>query len=76
MGNGDDLAVERLDRRAVAGLVVSVAAATLGLFLLPTLRSVGLSFWVAFGSLLALEFAAFLGVAVSVLRLYEGESFE
>jgi hypothetical protein len=53
-----------------------VAAATLGLFLLPTLRSVGLSFWVAFGSLLALEFAAFLGVAVSVLRLYEGESFE
>lgn len=72
----DELAVETLNTRAVVGLVLSVAVALVGLFLLPTLRDLGLSFWSAFASVLALEFFAFLGVAVSVLRLHEEPSFE
>ncbi|WP_254837981.1 hypothetical protein [Natronomonas marina] len=77
MTNGEEeLAVEELNVRAVVGLVASVAVALVGLFALPALRSFGLSFWVAFWSLLAVEFLAFLGVAVSVLRLHEERSFE
>ena len=76
MSTDDDVTVKRLNTRAVAGLVASVVVGVVGLFLLPTLRDLGLSFWTAFWSLLALEFLAFLGVAVSVLRLHEERSFE
>jgi hypothetical protein len=58
-----------LNRLAVAGLVASTLVAIVGLFALPTLRANGLSFGAAFWSLVALEFVAALGVAVSVLRL-------
>jgi hypothetical protein len=76
MSTDDDVAVEQLNTRAVVGLVASVVVGVIGLFLLPTLRDLGLSFPVAFWSLLALEFLAFVGVAVSVLRLHEERSFE
>ena len=44
----EDLTVEELNERAVIGLVLSVATGVVGLFLLPALRSFGLSFNVAF----------------------------
>jgi len=72
----EDLAVEELNTRAVVGLVLSVGAGVVGLFLLPTLRELGLSFGVAFWSLLGLEFLAVVGVTVSVLRLHEKRSFD
>ena len=72
----EDLAVEELNARAVVGLVLSVGAGVVGLFLLPTLRELGLSFAVAFWSLLALEFLSVVGVTVSVLRLHEKRSFD
>lgn len=58
-----------LNRLAVAGLVASTLVAIVGLFALPTLTANGLTFGQAFWSLVALEFLAALGVAVSVLRL-------
>ena len=58
-----------LNRLAVAGLVLSTLVAIVGLFALPTLRANGLSFGQAFWALVALEFFAAVGVAVSVLRL-------
>jgi hypothetical protein len=72
----EDLTVEELNTRAVVGLILSVATGVVGLFLLPALRSFGLSFNVAFWSLLALEFLAVIGVTVSVLRLHEKRSFD
>jgi hypothetical protein len=58
-----------LNRLAVVGLVVSTLVAIVGLFALPALTANGLSFGQAFWSLVAIEFLAALGVAVSVLRL-------
>ena len=72
----EDLTVEELNERAVVGLILSVATGVVGLFLLPVLRSFGLSFNVAFWSLLVLEFLAVIGVTVSVLRLHEKRSFD
>ena len=72
----EDLAVEELNARAVVGMVLSVGAGVVGLFLLPVLRNFGLSFNIAFWSLLALEFLAVIGVTVSVLRLHEKRSFD
>ena len=72
----EDLAVEELNARAVAGLVLSVGAGVVGLFLLPVLRNFGLSFNIAFWSLLTLEFLAVIGVTVSVLRLHGKRSFD
>ena len=72
----EDLAVEELNTRAAVGLVLSVTVGVVGLFLLPTLRDFGLSFGVAFWSLLALEFLSVVGVTVSVLRLHEKRSFD
>ena len=73
----DDLAVQQLNTRSVVGLVVSVMVGVAGLFALPAIRqSFGLSFQQAFWPLLAVEFLAFVGVAVSVLRLHEERSFE
>ena len=72
----EDLAVEELNARAVAGLVLSVGAGVVGLFLLPALRNFGLSFNTAFWSLLTLEFLAVIGVTVSVLRLHGKRSFD
>ncbi len=75
--NDDDLAVYELNTRSVVGLVVSVVVGVAGLFALPALQEVfGLSFQQAFWPLLAVEFLAFVGVAVSVLRLHEERSFE
>ncbi|WP_247010299.1 hypothetical protein [Halorientalis litorea] len=71
MDEEDEVEVEQLNTRAAAGLVVSVVVGIVGLFLLPSLRSLGVSFGVAFWSLLALEFAAFLGVFASVRRLHQ-----
>jgi hypothetical protein len=62
---------------ALVGLVVSAGVGVVGLFVLPLLRSIfGLSFEVAFGLVLAVEFVAFIGVAVSVLRLFKRRSLE
>ncbi|PSQ41455.1 hypothetical protein BRD14_06395 [Halobacteriales archaeon SW_5_68_122] len=72
----EDLAVEELNARAVVGMVLSVGAGVVGLFLLPVLRNFGLSFNIAFWSLLTLEFLAVIGVTVSVLRLHEKRSFD
>ena len=75
--NDDDLTVYELNTRSIVGLVVSVAIGVVGLFALPALqRSLGLSFQEVFWPLLAVEFLAFVGVAVSVLRLHEERSFE
>lgn len=69
--NGHQLTTTRLNRGALAGLVVSALSAGIGLFLLPTLRAAGWSFQLAFWALVGLEFLAAIGVAVSVLNLYE-----
>jgi hypothetical protein len=62
---------ESLNTNAVVGLVASVALAVVGLFILPVLEnSFGLAFGPAFGITLVIEFVAFVGVAVSVLRLH------
>ena len=75
--NDDDLTVYELNTRSIVGLVVSVAIGVVGLFALPALqRSLGLSFQEVFWPLLAVEFLAFIGVAVSVLRLHEERSFD
>ena len=75
--NDDDLTIYELNTRSVVGLVVSVAVGVVGLFALPALQQgFGLSFQEAFWPLLAVEFLAFVGVAVSVLRLHEERSFD
>ena len=75
--NDDDLTVYELNTRSIVGLVASVAIGVVGLFALPALqRSLGLSFQEVFWPLLAVEFLAFVGVAVSVLRLHEERSFD
>jgi hypothetical protein len=62
---------ESLNTRAVIGLVASVVLAVVGLFILPVLEDgFGLAFGPAFGITLVIEFVAFVGVAVSVLRLH------
>lgn len=71
-----DVSVDRLNVRAIIGLLVSVGVAVVGLFLLPVLRGFGLGFSVSFWSLLALEFVAFLGVAYSVLHLHREQRFD
>lgn len=69
--DSDDLALETLNRSAIIGLLVSVAVAVAGLFALPVIQSLsGLSFGPAFAIVLATELLAFVGVAVSVLRLH------
>ena len=73
----DDLTVYELNTRSIVGLVGSVVVGVIGLFALPALQQgFGLSFQEAFWPLLAVEFLAFVGVAVSVLRLHEERSFE
>ena len=73
----EPLAPESLNVSALVGLVISVGVAVVGLFILPTLQSVlGLDFFPAFWLTLAIEFVAFVGVAVSVLRLHRERSFE
>lgn len=62
---------EALNTRAVVGLVASVALAIIGLFILPVLEDgLGLAFGPAFAIALVIELVAFIGVAVSVLRLH------
>ncbi|MFB6118053.1 hypothetical protein [Halosegnis sp.] len=74
-GDETDLAPATLNRSAIFSLLVSVAVAVVGLFVLPALRSwLGLAFWPAFLTVLAVEFVAFIGVAVSVLRLHREPS--
>ncbi|MFB6111634.1 MAG: hypothetical protein ABEJ35_03765 [Halobacteriaceae archaeon] len=70
-GADGELTPRRLNRRAVYGLVLSTLVAAVGLFLLPSLRAAGLSFRVSFWALAGLEFLAAVGVAISVLRLYD-----
>jgi len=66
-----------MNRSALVGLVASVAVGVVGLFVLPLLESTfGFGFGTAFGLVLAIEFVAFLGVAASVLLLYQERSFE
>jgi hypothetical protein len=65
-----------LDRTSIAGLAASVALATTGLFALPPLRSLGLSFVEAFWATMAIEFVALVGVVASVLRLQTSRSSE
>jgi len=73
----EQLAPEALNVRALASLGVSVAVAVVGLFALPALQELlGLDFFAAFWLTLAIEFAAFLGVAVSVLGLHRERAFD
>jgi hypothetical protein len=73
----DDLAPATTNRRALAGLVGSVALGVAGLFALPAIRSAfGLDFGAAFWLVLAIEFVASLGVVVSVLSLYRARSLD
>lgn len=65
-----------LDRTSIAGLVASVALAVVGLFALPPLRSLGLSFMEAFWATMAIELVALIGVVASVLRLQASRSTE
>lgn len=65
-----------LDRTSIAGLVASVTLAAIGLFALPPLRSLGLSFMEAFWATMAIEFVALVGVVASVLRLQASRSRE
>jgi hypothetical protein len=59
-----------LNRTAVAGIFVSAALAVVGLFLLPSLRGLGLSFSQAFWLLCGVEFVAAMGAGYSVLNLH------
>lgn len=65
---------ESMSRRSIAGLGASVALAVAGLFTLPPLRSLGLSFTEAFWTTITLEFVAVVDVVVSVLTLYRDRS--
>jgi uncharacterized membrane protein YeaQ/YmgE (transglycosylase-associated protein family) len=72
-----ETAVETLNTRALLGLVLSLAVGITGLFVLPALQSTfGLTFGVAFGLVLAVEFISFIGVAVFVFRLYQTRTFD
>ena len=69
--------VETLNTRALLGLILSLAVGIAGLFVLPALQSTfGLTFGVAFGLVLAVEFLSFVGVAVFVFRLYQERTFD
>jgi hypothetical protein len=59
----------RENRPAMVLLAVSVLVGIAALFALPTLQSLGLSFWVAFWGLIAVEFLAAVGVTYAVLEL-------
>ncbi|WP_202877440.1 hypothetical protein [Haloglomus irregulare] len=68
--------VETLNTRALIGLIVSLTVGVAGLFVLPALQSAfGLTFGVAFGLILAVELLSFVGVAVSIFRLYQTRTF-
>lgn len=67
----DDLQPESLNRRSIAGIVGFAGLGVVGLFVaLPIFQALGLEFQPAFWLTLAVEFLAFVGVAVSVLTLY------
>jgi hypothetical protein len=59
----------RNNRPAMILLAVSVLVGVAALFALPALQSLGLSFWVAFWGLIAVEFLAAIGVTYAVLEL-------
>ena len=50
-------------------LAASVLVGVAALFALPALQSLGLGFWVAFWSLMGIEFVAAVGVTYAVLQL-------
>lgn len=56
---------------AAVGLAVSFIVGVSGLFVLPWLRSQGLSFTVAFVGVLFVELVAVLGVTFFALNLYD-----
>lgn len=70
----DELQPESLNTRSLAGLIISVSVGMVGLFMLPPLQSLGLSFMTAFWTTAAIELLAFVGVAVSVMTLYRERS--
>lgn len=65
-----------LNRWAVAGLLLSVAVAVVALFLLPWLRSQGVSFGVGFWSIAAVEFVAAISAAYFVFNLRDDGDVE
>lgn len=67
----DDLEVKSLNRAAVVGLVASFFLALAGLFVLPAFEVAGLDSRSAFWLVLAVEFAAALGVGISARKLYD-----
>ena len=69
--------VETLSTRALIGLIVSLTVGVGGLFVLPALQSAfGLTFGVAVGLILAVGLLSFVGVAVSIFRLYQTRTFD
>ena len=71
-----DPTVETLNTRALAGLVTSLVAGVTGLFILPALQSAfGLTFGVAFGLILTVEFLSVIGFTVSISRLHQERTF-
>lgn len=76
-GADDALEQEAFNVRAFAGLLVSLFVGVTGLFALPTVQALlGVGFGPAFAIVLAVEFAAAVGVIVSVLRLHRKRTFE
>lgn len=69
-GQPSETEVQTLNRGAIVGLVVSFFIAAAGMFALPGLRAAGFTSRVAFWLLIGIEFAAAVGVAVSVRALY------
>ncbi|MFC7075587.1 hypothetical protein [Haloarcula halophila] len=81
MNDSDDMSdhpptPEELNVRSLAGLVVSVALAAVGLFILPVFQSFGLAFRPAFWLVLAIEGVALAGVVISVLTLHRERTLE
>ena len=69
----DSLEPPALNVLAVAGLAGSVLLALVGMFAVPPLMDLGLSFTTSFVVIAAAEVGAAVGVVVSTLNLYDDE---
>jgi hypothetical protein len=76
-GTDEAFEQETFNVRAFVGLLVSLFVGVAGLFALSTIQALlGVGFIPAFAVVLAVEFAAAVGVMVSVLRLHRKPTFE
>jgi hypothetical protein len=73
----EPLAPERLNERAVIGLMFSVALGVAGLFVLPAIRGIfQLEFLTAFGIVLIIELIAVAGIVASMFRFHVDRQFD